>query len=81
MASIKVARSRAVVVLFRPALNALPSSTPRSTRMFFAPSAWAVALARVAPASSMSAFVARLLDRVIIRSISSRTVTREPTMV
>ena len=37
MASINVARSRAVVVLFRPALNALPSSTPRSTRMFFAP--------------------------------------------
>mgnify|MGYP003694700903 CR=1 FL=1 len=29
----------------------------------------------------MSAFVARLLDRVIIRSISSRTLTREPTMV
>ena len=41
--------------------------------MFVAPSRCAVALAFLAPTSSMSAFVARLLDRVIMWSISSRS--------
>jgi hypothetical protein len=40
-----------------------------------------VALARSAPTSATSAFVARLLDRTIIRSINSRTGTRCPTSV
>ena len=56
-------RSRADVVLLRPALKALVSSTPRRTWMVLAPSARAVALAVRASSSSMTALVARLLDR------------------
>jgi hypothetical protein len=61
-------RSRAVVVLLRPASYALPSSTPRSTWIESAPSAWAVALARSGPTRAIRMLVARLLDTVIISS-------------
>jgi hypothetical protein len=46
-----------------------------------APSVCAVALAFAAPTSSITVLVARLLDRVIIRSMSSRMVISPPTRV
>ena len=73
------ATARAVVVLLSPASYALPSSTPRSTSIPGAPSSRAVRVTRFAPTSSISAFVARLLERSIIRRMSSRVETRVPT--
>ena len=72
-------RSRAVVVLFSPARYAAPSSTPRSSCIDHAPSERADACARAAPTRSIRMLVARLLERVIMRSSRSRTERFRPT--
>jgi len=79
IASITRIRPYAVVALFIPARKAGPSSTPRSTFISPAPRAASVVAMRRGPARPISRLVARLLDRVIIRSTSSRTGTRWPT--
>lgn len=79
MAASSIPRSRAVVVLFRPARYAFPSSTPLSTTIESAPRACAVALARGAPTRPIKRFVARFDDTVSISSTSSRTVAFRPT--
>ena len=79
MAVMSVARSPALVTLLSPRSNAFWSSTPRRTRVRVAPRTRAVESTRAAPTSAMTAFVARLLERVIMRSISARTASRRPT--
>src|SRR2546427_12435736 len=76
MAASRTPKSRAVVVLLSLARYAFPSSTPRSTWMDQAPRVRADACARAAPTRSIRMLVARLLDRVIISSSSSRTEAR-----
>ena len=79
MARSRTSRSRAVVVLFRPRSNALPSSTPRSTLMSRAPIRRISPITRAGVTRSMMMSVARLLLSVIIRRRSSRTVSVPPT--
>jgi hypothetical protein len=69
----------AVVVLFIPAWKAALSSTPRSTCMSPAPMRAISSAMRAGRASAMRRFVARLLERVIIRRTSSSIGTAWPT--
>jgi hypothetical protein len=78
MAASTVARSLAVAVLLRPFWYALPSSTPRSTVICLAPRVRKVPVTRLGSTSAMTEFVARLLERVIIRWRSSRAGTGLP---
>jgi len=72
---------RAVVVLLRPARNAGMSSTPRRTTTPEPPRLRAKDVTRVGSSRSIRTFVARLLDRTIIRRLSSRSETSDPTIV
>src|ERR1700730_8986137 len=74
MASRSWRSPRAVVVLFRPCSNALPSSTPRKTFMPSARKECPVARICSTPRLSLKRFVARLLLTVIMSSQSCATV-------